>query len=113
MTPQEIHDNIVRIVQTRGLEEAEYNMLTITPDNAFGIPPGTYVFGRDGMWRIENYCCAMRKHYLIGIVGQRNDEPMPMEAADFVVSWEPKVTLNILYCPFCGQKITADQTMRG
>ena len=113
MTPEDIHLRIVEIVRDNHLQDADYNVVNLSEGNDYGIPAGTYVFGRDGKWRLENYCCPMRKHYLIGIVGQRNDQPMPTEAADFIAQWEPKLILNIRYCPFCGNEITPDQTMRG
>ena len=61
----------------------------------------------------EKYCCAMRRFFLIGIVGTRRGESAPVEAADFVVNWEsPTPTLSIKYCPFCGTEIPADDTLR-
>ncbi len=113
MNPDEIHLRIVQIVRDHHLQDGDYNVVRIDEGNEFGIPHGTYVHGRDGVWRLENYCCSMRRHYLIGIVGTRNDEPMPLEAADFIDEWEPKIILKIKFCCFCGKEITADQTVRG
>lgn len=59
----------------------------------------------------ENYCCEMRRHFVVGILGETRGE-MPLEVADFVVAWEPKIIIAIRYCPFCGNKINKDETTR-
>lgn len=58
----------------------------------------------------ENYCCAMRRHFLVGIVGSRN-EPTPLEACDFYVD-PVNLVLAIKFCPFCGVLQDNKQSMR-
>ena len=112
MNPNEIHLRIVQIVRMNQLQDSDYNMVTFHENNEYGIPAGTYILSHDGTWKLETYCCAMRKHYVLGIVGSRKDEPVPIEAADFVEQWSPKVVLRIRYCPFCGVELHGDQTTR-
>ncbi len=52
----------------------------------------------------DRYCCPVRRHFLIGIIGQRA-EPPPVEIADFILAWEPKIIVGIRYCPFCGVEL--------
>lgn len=54
-----------------------------------------------------NYCCPMRSHFFLGIVGQRKG-PQPIELADFIIQWEPQIVIGIRYCPFCGTTIERD-----
>ena len=55
----------------------------------------------------------MRRHFLIGLVGVRADEPVPIEAGEFVADFEAKpMIVRIKFCPFCGAKIDAGQTVR-
>lgn len=58
----------------------------------------------------ENFCCAMRRHFLVGIVGARAGDP-PVEHLDFMIEFDPPV-ITIKFCPFCGKDITRDQTVR-
>jgi len=61
----------------------------------------------------ETYCCPMRRYFLIGLVGTRKGESAPVDVADFVVDWEsPTPTLAIKFCPFCGEPVAPDQTLR-
>lgn len=60
----------------------------------------------------ETYCCAMRRHFLIGIIGTRRGEPAPIDLADYVVEWEPKIVIRIKHCPFCGKVLPDDDTVR-
>ncbi len=60
----------------------------------------------------ENYCCAMRRHFLVGIMGTRTDEEVPTDMADFVLAWEPQIVIAIKFCPFCGATIKGDETLR-
>jgi len=53
-------------------------------------------------------CCGMRAHFLVGIVGERSDEPVPIDVADFMVSWDLLV-VGIKFCPFCGAALRPDQ----
>lgn len=58
------------------------------------------------------YCCPMREHFLIGIVGERPGDA-PIDAADFVIDFDaPKPVIAIKYCPFCGTKIGGQQPLR-
>lgn len=57
-------------------------------------------------------CCAMRNHFLVGVVGYKKDEPFPADLPDFVVSWEPQILLAIRYCPFCGKDVSKDGSLR-
>ena len=59
----------------------------------------------------EKYCCKMRAHFLIGVVGTREGDA-PVEAADFIIAFEPKIIMKIKYCPFCGKEMTHDGTLR-
>lgn len=52
------------------------------------------------------FCCAMRQHFLIGIVGTRKGDA-PVDVADFMVCFEPPV-IAIKFCPFCGKAIGKD-----
>jgi len=93
------------------MADAGYTMLSIEEGSATGIPGGTYVFGRDGKWALESYCCSMRRHFFLGITGVRADEEMPVEAVDFIDVWEPKMIVNVRFCPFCGKDVS-DETLR-
>lgn len=58
------------------------------------------------------YCCQMRAYFLIGIVATRTDVPQPVDIADYVMEWEPQIVIKIRHCPFCGEKIRDDETVR-
>lgn len=60
----------------------------------------------------ETFCCPMRRHFLVGIIGVREDEPAPVDVADFVIQWEPKVLIRIKHCPFCGDELPREALMR-
>lgn len=60
----------------------------------------------------EKYCCGMRRHFVVGIIAQRQGEDPPVDLADFVVAWEPKIAIRIKYCPFCGEELPDDDTLR-
>lgn len=61
----------------------------------------------------ENYCCAMRRHFLIGMVGIRNDEPTPTDVVDFIHDFNAKPAIILIkFCPFCGAPIDNSQTLR-
>lgn len=61
----------------------------------------------------ESYCCPMRRHFVMGLIGVRAGEPAPVEASDFVVDFTAKpMILRIKFCPFCGARLGADQTVR-
>lgn len=110
MTPNEIHLRICQIIMSEGIDDG-VQYVTFTEDNAFDIPPGAYLLSPSGVWKAEVYCCSMRRHFLLGIVGQRSDEGMPVEAADFILEWEPKIIIKIRYCSFCGEKV-GDESVR-
>jgi hypothetical protein len=57
----------------------------------------------------DGYCCDMRRHFLVGIVAERHDQPAPIECMDFVVTFEPRIVIAIKFCPFCGQRIDPKQ----
>lgn len=58
------------------------------------------------------YCCPMREHFLIGIVGVAKGIA-PADAVDFVIDFDaPKPVIAIKYCPFCGTKIDGKQPLR-
>lgn len=59
----------------------------------------------------ETYCCAMRRHFLFGIVAARSDEPVPIDIVDFTTPEQP-MTIRIKHCPFCGVQIDMKQTVR-
>lgn len=60
----------------------------------------------------DDYCCSMRRHFLVGIVATRKDEPTPIEVVDFVVEWEPKMIIRIKYCSFCGDQLPHNALVR-
>jgi len=60
----------------------------------------------------EKYCCAMRRHFLVGVVATREGEEIPTEAVDFALAFEPKLLIRIKFCPFCGEEIPQSNTMR-
>lgn len=60
----------------------------------------------------DEYCCPMRQHFLIGIIGTRKGQPMPVETVDFVTEWEPKMVIRIKHCPFCGDQLPHDALVR-
>lgn len=55
------------------------------------------------------FCCGMREHFVLGIVAERVDVPVPVDAADFIdfTAKMPngKPVIRIKFCPFCGQAI--------
>lgn len=53
----------------------------------------------------------MRQHFILGIMGVRESGPAPVDAADFVIQFEPKIIIAIKYCPFCGAAIDGKQTL--
>jgi len=57
------------------------------------------------------YCCPVRRHLFIGIIGERKEAP-PVELADFIIQWEPQLVVGIKYCPFCGQIIKRGDALR-
>lgn len=58
------------------------------------------------------YCCPMRAHFLIGIVGVAKGDA-PVDVADFILDYESeKPVIVIKYCPFCGTKIDGNQPLR-
>lgn len=61
---------------------------------------------------IETYCCSMRRHFILGIVGVRSGENIPVDVVDFLKSFEGPPIIEIKYCPFCGQRIDGNQTKR-
>lgn len=113
MTPEEIHDKIVQLIIAEGYGDSGYSMLSIEEGSTTGIPPGTYVFGRNGKWILETYCCSMRRYFLVGLVGTRANEEMPIEAADFIDVWEPQMIVNIKFCPFCGANVDGEHRRVG
>lgn len=63
------------------------------------------------MTQEETYCCSMRRHFLVGIVGERSNEEAPIDVADFMISFDPPI-ISIKYCPFCGKSIDNSQSLR-
>lgn len=59
----------------------------------------------------DRYCCAMRRHFVIGIVGARVDEPVPFDVMEFMPDIESKL-ISIKFCPFCGESMDDSQTRR-
>ena len=57
-----------------------------------------------------NYCCKMREHFLVGIIGKQAGDP-PIEHLDFMLGFDPPV-IAIRYCPFCGSRIANNDTLR-
>jgi len=66
-----------------------------------------------------DFCCAMRRHFLFGIVGEECEpdnpakaKPVPVEAVDFI-EWPdgggPPI-VRIRFCPFCGKAIERGET---
>ena len=61
---------------------------------------------------VEVYCCAMRRHFVLGIVAYRKGEDMPTEAIDFAIEYEPRLIIAFKFCPFCGQPRSEEDTLR-
>lgn len=64
-----------------------------------------------------NFCCEMRKKFLVGIIGVDVSVPLPTDAVDCVLDWgDPDkgkpLLLAIAYCPFCGKKLKFGETLR-
>jgi len=60
---------------------------------------------------MADYCCRMRRHFLIGIVGARNTEPVPVEAGEFIEDFETKLPKMVTrFCAFCGARIAGQPT---
>lgn len=112
MTPEEVDSRIKAMLLAHNVNPEDFPRFDATPDNGAGIPPGTYALGANGRYQIETYCCAMRKHFYLGIVGTRPGADAPAEAVNFIHSWEPgkQIVYTIKFCPFCGTELTDDQT---
>lgn len=54
------------------------------------------------------YCCAMRRHFLIGIIAIA-EAPTPIEAVDFIdfdqKTRDDRPIIKIKFCPFCGKQV--------
>lgn len=48
--------------------------------------------------------CAMGRRYLPGVVGIDSREPEPVELADHVITWSPRMVLGFPFCCWCGKK---------
>lgn len=60
------------------------------------------------------FCCPMRKKFLVGIVAVDISVPDPLDLADFILDWggEGKpILIAMRFCPFCG-KDGKDQFLR-
>lgn len=56
------------------------------------------------------FCCPLREHFLIGVVGVRSAGPVPVEAGEFIEDFaveHPKIVTR--FCPFCGASITGQK----
>jgi len=61
----------------------------------------------------ENYCCGMRRKFLIAIVGERKDAPTPIDIVDFILDFDrPRPLVGIRFCPFCAKPIDHTETLR-
>ena len=56
------------------------------------------------------WCCKMRRHFVLGIVGVRK-EPYPVDLVDFIDFDKPS-EIRIKYCPFCGVVINDRKELR-
>lgn len=59
----------------------------------------------------RNPCCKMSARFLIAIVAEDPDYPVPVDLVDFIVDWDndPPV-IHYRFCPFCGKTIDIDLT---
>ena len=57
---------------------------------------------------MNDFCCQMRRKYLVGIVAENPEIPQPTEAVDFIdfeaEHPEGKIVMRIKFCPFCGKE---------
>ena len=66
----------------------------------------------------RRYCCQMRAHFIIGVIGRNEDVPAPLQALNYIRDWnkstDPEqiskaqvgetVWLQLRFCPFCGRE---------
>lgn len=121
LTDYQIHELIMEDIAERspGCMPAR---IIVSPQmfESTGIPEGTYSpAGQDAMWirtgdvpkpADPDYCCEMRRHFVLGIVGTNG--PEPTDVASFAIAWEPKIILAPLFCSWCGEKFREKSTRR-
>jgi hypothetical protein len=62
----------------------------------------------------QEFCCLMRKRFILGIIAESPNVPVPAEVVDFIdfdtLLPDGRQMLRIRYCPFCGSYLKAGQT---
>jgi len=53
---------------------------------------------------MNEYCCGMRKKFIVAVVATNPQVPEPVEVVDFIIDFE-KNQLAIKFCPWCGSKL--------
>lgn len=58
---------------------------------------------------MSDYCCKMREKFVVGILAENAELPMPIDVIDFQdfdhKAPDGRPFLKILFCPFCGRWI--------
>ena len=57
-----------------------------------------------------DYCCKMRERFVLGIVAENATVPMSVDVVDYQdfenLATDGRPFLKILFCPFCGRRIS-------
>mgnify|MGYP000592625278 CR=1 FL=1 len=120
LTPYQIHE---RIMDSIAINSPKVMPSGVIVDEEWsktsGIPEGAYARSPEGIWVRSgdlpksvkaDYCCEMRRHFILGIIATRG--PEPTEIADFAIAWEPKILVAPVYCGWCGEKYRENSTRR-
>ncbi len=59
-----------------------------------------------------DYCCQMRRKFLVGIIAEDLRLPSPIDMVDCIVDFGPPVVIRIRFCPFCGKAIDPNEPTR-
>lgn len=59
-----------------------------------------------------DFCCSMRRKFLVAIVAEDPRVPTPIDAVDCIVSFGPPVVFRARFCCFCGKPIDPNEPTR-